>query len=379
MGLHRFTHQLTGSLADEAGGALTARDSSALLRIAVFYLVGTAAVATAAFFGFMLFLNTWVGLVAGIIFAYIYTMVYIVLFATVRRAGYLPDVHVGEQRGEVVVGGLRFQGTHTVHTIRQRPSVGWAGVGSRVVVLLLFLAVPALFAVLLVEHRDIEAHLAGRRQVLVGERLSVIAARAAAQEQALRERLAPLEHERDALKARIDSLRAVQALADVEWEERRLASFLALNGGRITEDQAALADLAAATARQRELVGQAYAASVFFNERMRFVFVERTALTLLLFAGFLAVVMLPFIARYRMMVRPDHALDDVLSERHRDIISRKYMHYRGTVEGKRRLYGEFPDEGEHYTDPPFNTRPRQSPPVRLDKQSLGRYLDPADA
>ena len=379
MNLHRFTHQLTGSLADEAGGALTARDRSALLRIAVFYLVGTAAVAAAAFFGFMLFLNTGVGLVAGIVFAYIYTMVYIVLFATVRRAGYLPDVQVGEQRGEVVVGGLRFQGTRTVHSVRQRPRVGWAGVGSRVVALLLFLSVPALFAVLLVEHRDIEAHLAGRRQVLVGERLAVIDARAAGQEQALRAQLVPLQHERDALQARIDSLRAAHATADVEWEERRMASFLALNGARITDGQAAIADLAVATARQRELVGQAYAASVFFNERLRFVFAERTALTLMLFAGFLAVAMLPFIARYRMMVRPDHAMDDVLSERHREIIRRNYMHYRGRVDAMRAEYGEFPDEGDHYADPPFNTQPRQSPPLRLAKQSLGRYLDPADA
>jgi hypothetical protein len=379
MNLHRFTHQLTGSLADEAGGALTARDRSALLRIAVFYLVGTAAVAAAAFFGFMLFLNTWVGLVAGIVFAYIYTMVYIVLFATVRRAGYLPDVQVSEQPGAVTLMGRSFQGTRAVRTVRQRARVGWVGVGSRMVALLLFLAVPALFAVLLVEHRDIEAHLVDQRQVLVDERLAVIDARAADQEQALRSRTLPLERERDALQARIDSMRAANATADVEWEERRLASFLALNGGRIADGHAALTELADATVRQRALVSEAYAASVFFSERLRFVFAERTALTLILFAGFLAMAMLPFIARYRMMVRPEHAMDDVLSERHREIIRLDYLRYRGHVEAMRGLYGEFPEEGDHFADPPFNTQPRQRPPLRLAKQSLGRYLDPADA
>jgi hypothetical protein len=379
MNLHRFTHQLTGSLADEAGGALTARDRSALLRTAVFYLVGTAAVAAAAFFGFMLFLNTWVGLVAGIVFAYIYTMVYIVLFATVRRAGYLPDVQVSEQPGAVTLMGRSFQGTRAVRTVRQRARVGWVGVGSRMVALLLFLAVPALFAVLLVEHRDIEAHLVDQRQVLVDERLAVIDARAADQEQALRSRTLPLERERDALQARIDSMRAANATADVEWEERRLASFLALNGGRIADGHAALTELADATVRQRALVSEAYAASVFFSERLRFVFAERTALTLILFAGFLAMAMLPFIARYRMMVRPEHAMDDVLSERHREIIRLDYLRYRGHVEAMRGLYGEFPEEGDHFADPPFNTQPRQSPPLRLAKQSLGRYLDPADA
>jgi hypothetical protein len=379
MGLHRFTYHLTGSLADEAAGALTPRDRSALLRIAAFYLLGTAAVATAAFFGFMLFLNTWVGLVAGIVFAYIYTMVYIVLFATVRRAGYLPDVQVAEQPGAVVLMGRSFQGTRAVRTVRQRARVGWTGVGSRMVALLLFLAVPALFAVLLVEHRDIEAHLVDQRQVLVNERLAVIDARAADQEQALRSRTLPLERERDALQARIDSMRSANATADLEWEERRLASFLALNGGRIADGHAALTELADATVRKRALVSEAYAASVFFSERLRFVFAERTALTLILFAGFLAMAMLPFIARYRMMVRPEHAMDDVLSERHREIIRRDYLRYRGHVEAMRGLYGEFPEEGDHFADPPFNTQPRQRSPLRLAKQSLGRYLDPADA
>jgi hypothetical protein len=380
----------------------------------LFMIVNTLAV----FYAFYsLFHQLLLAFAGTVIFQFIYLMMYIVLFSTVRLAEYARGEKLKKVNVEVELSGKKYNGTtytgsknadgfilQKIKGLKEKfiTNKSWSNAMIRSVQLILLGTGPAFFFALMIHHPITSVPYEIEKEKYISSQIYNMQETGRRNNSSRIRELDSLASERSALVRYIDSLKSVIApdisqIEEREWMEQKLKVFDDIYSPKIIRLQEQIVKDSVYMSNRSVLLKAHFSKADFFILRAKITWQKYWASFIILILVFLFLMIYPFVRRYSLMINETELIDLPQEEKYRNIIQESY-------EKQKRFFKEtlvyrilqeqmndpliteqekneiayrlscYDEPGQNFIDPVFRSIPKEDGNIFLDKGSLGKYL-----
>lgn len=372
----------------------------------VFIIINT----ITSFYAFhTLFHNFFITLIGTALFQFIFFMIYIVLFATIRKAEYLKSTVNKKINITHIINGQSFPAkafTNEEQDVKtaaiNKLQKSWKNITIRFLLLVFLGTGPAFFFGIMLHDRSTEEEYVKAKEQFIANQLDKSRKLTERLQKNKVAELKELIKQRNALIHSIDSLKSNPDpngyyLEDIAWNETKLKLFDELNNQKIEKGLTKLKDDSERLAEKELKLMNSFKDADFFMLRA-FVVWKKTPVTFLLsIFFFLMMLLFPFIKRYSLLIKNSEILDDLLENHYRKIIISDYEKMKYELKHSRvaeiikelindKEYSEIKkrelevallntlNPGLNYTEPAFKTNPVKDDRKFIEKGQLAKFL-----
>ncbi len=354
-------------------------------------------------FGLML-----VAIIATTLFQFVFVMIYIVLFSTVRKAEYLQKAENKKIQTQEKIGLHIFPVRKFVldgDAINPPKKRSWKNIIIRTLMLILIGSGPAFFFAMMIHHP-----FSNEKYEL--EKVNYISQKIASHKAVSAEALSKVKSETDSLlRVRNEMVAQIEQATlnpdpqdylqeDKQWLTRNLQTFDELYAPKIKRNQDRIISDSIASINFQTSLAEHFRDSNFVQIRAGVIWGQSPLTFILLLSFYLFLLLSPFISRYKLMIKTPELLDDLLEKKYVEIInndfkklktdlgnSRAAQHLRNEINTRKneteaiqkvKEWGDYLDMirqyGEYYQDPAFKAKQKHDPRIFVDKNNLGKHL-----
>ncbi|MFN5458474.1 MAG: hypothetical protein ACK5AY_01065 [Bacteroidota bacterium] len=374
------------------------------IRIAIYFFLGLNAITCV--YAFHILFSGWItALVAALAFQFIFLMIYIVLFATIRKSDFQEPVRnikikSVEQINNENYSASRF--TTNLNNKRKFKLSGWFKIIFRSVLLIMMGIGPAIFFGIMVHHSLTNDKYEIYKVKFIDNQIYLHEKLLKASQQVKLGELDSMNKIRSTFLFKLDSLNKNPDpngyyREDIAWYESRLKNFDELNLQKMQRIKSDLLSDSVASVEFLNMISNHFKDADFFQVRAAVTWENYPFTFFLISLSFVILLFFPFYSRYRLMIRNAPEMDDKLEKFYIDVISKSHenllVEIRNTsaykklknalndnfytkeqIEKFSKLYAYFDRIGGHYVDPAFKAKEKEDLRVFIDKGNLGRYL-----
>jgi hypothetical protein len=187
---------------------------------------------------------------------------------------------------------------------------------------------------------------------------------------------------------------------DKQWLERKLQTFDELYAAKIKRNQERIISDSIASINFQNALAEHFRGSDFVQIRAGVIWGQSPLTFILVLSFYLFMLLVPFVSRYKLMIKTPELLDDLLEKKYVDIINNDYKKLKTDLENslaaqhlrneistlknvtgasqKVKEWGDYLDMikqyGEYYQDPAFRAKQKHDPRIFVDKNNLGKHL-----
>jgi len=400
-----ITGHFTQELALDSNSAIVNKLEKIRRNVFLFLLINT----VACFYAFYsLFSILWVALIATALFQFVFLMIYIVLFSTVRKAEYLQraenkKIQTQEKIGEHVLPVKKFVlDGDAVNPPKKR---SWKNIIIRTLMLILIGSGPAFFFAMMIHHPFSNEKYEQGKSEYISQKIANHKAFSTEALSKVKSQTDSLLRIRNEMVAQIENATINPdpqdyLQEDKQWLERKLQTFDELYAAKIKRNQDRIISDSIASFNFQNALAEHFRGSDFVQIRAGVIWGQSPLTFILVLSFYLFMLLVPFVSRYKLMIKTPELLDDLLEKKYVDIINNDYKKLKTDLENslaaqhlrneistlknvtgasqKVKEWGDYLDMikqyGEYYQDPAFKAKQKHDPRIFVDKNNLGKHL-----
>jgi hypothetical protein len=376
--------------------------------IKLFFVVNTV---TSLYAFYTLFDSLVIAILATALFQFVFVMIYVVLFATIRKAEYLKSSFNKKHPEEVVLNGVAYRASGFIlkgpgnkqdieYVFKNKK--GYSNMVIRTLLLLLLGTGPAFFFSMMLHHPFTKEKYASARNKYIEKQILLSQRQTFKLQESKRNELDSLVKQRDFLSNTIDSLKSHSDnngyyLEDVAWYESKLKLFNEINDKKIALGLAKIQTDSVELVNKENLLRSHYEKADFFMLRSKVIRSHSPFTFVIIMNIYFVLLLLPFYRRYSMLIKRPDLIDDELEAHYRKIISTEYEKLKIALRNSElvKIINELlqnekvpdhkkeylrkaivlaMDPGLYYSDPEFRVNPMKDNRKFIEKDNLAKYI-----
>lgn len=353
---------------------------------------------------YMLLSNIIVSALATLLFQFVFLMVYIVLFATVRKSDFQKPVRNKKVKSIHSINGIDFPAQKFVldNTIDSKISArGWKDIFFRLSLLIALGIGPSFFFGMMLNHNSAQADYEIAKQAYINNQIATHNKNVAKSNLLARRELDSLLYVKKNLIFVIDSLNSNPDpngynQEDIAWYTNRLTDFDDVNKLKVQRLSNKLEQDSIAQLGYEADVRSHYGNAEFFMLRANATWEKNTTSYFLASFLFLILLVYPFVVRYRLIINNTEDFDSNLEKYYVNIIHEGFSKFLYDLKSSfiikdietylkkeeagiisirlKEWLSHFEKIGDKYEDPALKSVEKPDPRVFIDKGNLSRYL-----
>jgi len=351
------------------------------------------------------FHSYWIAIPSTILFQFVFLMIYIVLFSTIRKAEFQRVVNnkltpVVQEEIEGLKYPVRKFVLNDENKIYKRR---WSEVIFRMILLMAVGFGPAYFFGIMTHHLATAEDYVSAKKNFINNQIKAHEQLNQKEISGTKLLLDSLRNTRSLIAFKIDSLQKNPDvngyyLEDIKWQEKLLTNFDQLNNNKILWCQKKIDEDSLASIVYAEKIENHFKSSDYFQLRYQVTIKNFPVTYYFAVVIFLLLLLYPFYLRYRLIVKDAAALDDLLEAHHEklihadfELVKKNILH--STVVTRinefladadndneiqknemRHILMYLEQYGDNYHDPAVRAKQKHDTRVFVEKGNLGRYL-----
>ena len=386
---------------------------NSIKRITIFFLLINLVASSYAFYS--LFGNVIITIIAASIFQFIFIMIYIVLFSTVRKAEYLKGSNNKKIEYIETINGQTYRAKKFIlegpglfdenaNSSKQKVSLtkSWSNIFIRLFLLFVLGIVPSFFFGMMLHHKLTDESYQEARTAYIKKQID------SSKTLYKKLHLSKTIELKNLLKYRSELINTIDSfkknpdpngyyLEDVKWNEDKLKLFDDINSRKIARDKEMQETDSIEIVKKEISLNEHYKSANFFLLRGEATWKKFPFTFILSILLFMFLLLFPFIKRYSMLKNTPELIDDPLEKSYRKIIYNSYESLKENlnkseivtvindalkdenIDSRKKkelenILAFVNDPGQYYNDPEFKVNHKLDIRKFIEKGNLAKYL-----